>query len=135
MYRVGVREHVMIAHSLKGETFGPAQKLHGATYVVDMVLSRPELDADGVVVDIALAHTALKAVLAPLAYQNLDELEQFAGCNTTTEFLARALFDALRDRIVAGEFGESGRGITKLEVRLNESHVAWASYEGPIPAS
>ena len=132
MYRLGVREHVMIAHSFKGDVFGPAQQLHGATYVVSVEFSRPELDADGLVVDIGLASEALKAALAPLAYQNLDELPEFTGKNTTTEFLARHVFDRLRDSIVAGSLGPTGDGLTGVKVTLHESHVAWASFEGSL---
>lgn len=123
----------MIAHSFRGEVFGPAQGLHGATYVVDLELRRPELDPDGLVVDIGLAGRALARVLSALNYRNLDEMEAFRGKNTTTEFLARAVFDGVAERIAAGELGESARGLTSLRVTLHESHVAWASYEGTLP--
>lgn len=123
----------MIAHSFRGEVFGPAQGLHGATYVVDLELRRPELDPDGLVVDIGLAGRALARVLSALNYRNLDEMEAFRGKNTTTEFLARVVFDGVAERIAAGELGESARGLTSLRVTLHESHVAWASYEGTLP--
>ena len=135
MYRLGVREHVMIAHSFKGEVFGPAQRLHGATYVVSVEFQRPTLDEDGLVVDIGLASEVLKATLAPLAYRNLDELPQFSGQNTTTEFLARYLYDQLRAQIAQGAVGPGGLGLTGLKVTLHESHVAWASFEGPLPGA
>lgn len=129
MFTVTVRDHMMVAHSFQGETFGPAQRLHGATFVVDASFRAPELDADGVVVDISLASEALHEILAGLNYRNLDEVEALAGTNTTTEVLARFVADALADRIAAGGLGESARGITGLVVTLHESHVAWASYE------
>lgn len=135
MYTVCVRDHFMIAHSFRGETFGPAQRLHGATYVVDLELRRAELDADGVVVDIGLAGKALAAVLAELSYRNLDEEDGFSGRNTTTEFLAREVFERVTRRIAAGELGASAYGITALRVTLHESHVAWGSYEGALPTS
>ena len=125
LYRVAVRDHVMIAHSLRGAVFGPAQRMHGATYEVITEYSAPEVDADGIVVDIGLALQVLANVLAPLRFQNLDELPQFAGANTTTEFLARWLHGAVADAM-AGRF----RG--GLRVTLEESRVAWASFEGPI---
>ena len=132
MYSLTVRDHVMIAHSLRGEVFGPAQNLHGATYVVDVTFSRPELDADGVIVDIGRAGTAVGTVLADLRYRNLDEEPAFAGRNTTTEFLARELFERLAQAIRDGALGESARGITSLRVTLKESHLAWASYEAAV---
>ncbi len=135
MYTVCVRDHVMIAHSLRGKIFGPAQRLHGATYVVDLELRRPELDSDGLVVDIGLASTALAHILGEFAYRNLDEIAGFRGKNTTTEFLARVVFDRIAQRIAAGDLGESARGLTSLRVTLRESHVAWASYEGALMAS
>ena len=136
MYTVSVREHMMIAHSFRGETFGPAQRLHGATYVVDVAFARPELDADGVVVDIGKASDTLKAMLATLNFRNLDEVPEFAGQNTTTEFLARVLFDRTADAIRRGDLGEGARGITLVRVTLHESHVAWAAYEGsPMTAA
>jgi 6-pyruvoyl-tetrahydropterin synthase len=133
MYSVCVRDHVMIAHSLRGEVFGPAQRLHGATYVVDVEFRRAQLDADGIVVDIGRAGDALREVLSPLAYRNLDDHAPFAGHNTTTEFLARAIFDALAGRIAAGSLGVAARGVESLRVVLNESHVAWAAYENALP--
>lgn len=135
MYRLGVREHVMIAHSFKGEVFGPAQRLHGATYVVSVEFQRPTLDADGLVVDIGLASEELKATLAPLAYRNLDELPEFAGTNTTTEFLARYIFDQLSAKVAAGALGSGGQGLTGIKVTLHESHIAWASFEGALPGA
>lgn len=134
MYTVSVREHFMIAHSFKGETFGPAQRLHGATYVVDVAFARHELDADGVVVDIGRAGDTLKATLGALNFRNLDDVPEFKGKNTTTEFLARVIFDRIVGAIRGGELGEGARGITLVRVTLHESHVAWASYEGS-PAS
>ena len=130
MYSLNVRDHFMIAHSFTGEAFGPAQKLHGATYVVDATFSRPELDADGMVVDIGRAGEVLKSLLAELNYRNLDEEPAFAGRNTTTEFLARALFERLAAAIRAGDLGEGAHGVTSIAVTLHESHVAWGRYEG-----
>jgi len=134
MYSVCVRDHMMIAHSFRGAVFGPAQRLHGATYVVDVEFRRPQLDADGLVVDIGLAAAALRAVIEEVNYRNLDELPQFSGRNTTTEFLARAVFERMAGRIAAGELGGDARagGIAALRVALHESHVAWAAYEGPL---
>ncbi len=125
----------MIAHSFRGRVFGPAQRLHGATYVVDLELRRPQLDADGLVVDIGMAGTALGDVLGELNYRNLDDEEGFESKNTTTEFLARVVFDRISQRIAAGELGETAREITSLRVTLHESHVAWGSYEGALPTS
>ncbi len=134
MYSLCVRDHMMIAHSFRGEVFGPAQRLHGATYVVDVEFRRPLLDADGLVVDIGLASAALRAVIETVNYRNLDELPQFAGRNTTTEFLAREIFDRIAERIAAGELGAGARGggLSALRVALHESHVAWAAYEAPL---
>ncbi|MFE0759121.1 6-pyruvoyl tetrahydropterin synthase family protein [Inquilinus sp. NPDC058860] len=132
MYTVSVRDHFMIAHSFRGAVFGPAQKLHGATYVVDLAFRRAELDADGIVVDIGLASTALKAVMGELTYRNLDDEPAFAGRNTTTEVLARTIFDRIAARIAAGELGAGAAAIESLAVTLHESHVAWASYEGRL---
>ena len=129
MFGVSVRDHVMIAHSFRGEVFGPAQRLHGATYVVDATFRRPELDADGLVVDIGRATAQLRAVLAELDYRNLDDEPEFAGVNTSTEFLARVVADRLAARVASGELGEGAHGLTGLIVTLHESHVAWASYE------
>ena len=134
MYALTVRDHFMIAHSFAGEVFGPAQRLHGATYVVDLELRRAALDADGLVVDIGLAAKALAAALAELNYRNLDEVPELAGSNTTTEFLARLLFERLAARIDAGELGPNARGLDAMRVTLKESHVAWASYEGTLGA-
>jgi 6-pyruvoyl-tetrahydropterin synthase len=122
VYSVTVRDHMMIAHSLRGEVFGPAQRLHGATYVVDATFRRAELDANGIVVDIGRAAEALRAVVGELGYRNLDDEPDFAGQNTTTEVLAKVVADRLAERLT----GESIDGIT---VTLRESHVAWASYE------
>lgn len=132
MYTVCVREHFMIAHSFRGDVFGPAQRLHGATYVVDLELRRPELDADGVVADIGRATAVLRAVLGELNFRNLDDDPVFAGKNTTTEFLARIVFDRVADRIHRGELGTGADGIEAMKVTLNESHVAWASFEAPL---
>ena len=130
MYSLNVRDHFMIAHSLKGEVFGPAQRLHGATYVVDATFRREQLDGDGLVVDIGLASAELKRVLDELDYRNLDEEAGLQGENTTTEFLARLVFDRLAVAIREGRLGEGARGIARLSVTLHESHVAWAAYEG-----
>jgi 6-pyruvoyl-tetrahydropterin synthase len=132
VFSVTVRDHMMIAHSLRGEAFGPAQRLHGATYVVDATFRRAELDADGVVVDIGRAADVLHAVVAELSYRNLDEDPAFAGVNTTTETLARVIADRLADRVHAGAVGDSARELDGLVVSLHESHVAWASYERPL---
>ena len=129
MFSVTVRDHMMIAHSLRGEVFGPAQRLHGATYVVDATFRRAELDADGIVVDIGLATEALRAVVGALGYRNLDDEPDFAGTNTTTEVLARVIADRLADRAGAGDLGDGARELDGLVVTLRESHVAWASYE------
>jgi 6-pyruvoyl-tetrahydropterin synthase len=135
MYSVTVRDHVMIAHSFKGEVFGPAQRLHGATYVVDVELTRPDLDADGLVVDIGRAAAALHQVLADLNYRNLDELPAFAGQNTSTEFLARVVFDALVAAIGRGDLGLGASGLERIRVTLHESHIASAAFEGRIKRS
>ena len=132
MYTVCVRDHMMIAHSFSGEVFGPAQRLHGATYVVDVEFRRPELDAAGIVVDIGLATTVLHGILADLNYRNLDEEQEFAGRNTTTEFLARTVFERMAGAVRAGGLGASARSVTALRVTLRESHIAWASYEAEL---
>ena len=132
MYIVSVRDHFMIAHSFRGEVFGPAQRMHGATYVVDLEFRRAELDPDGIVVDIGRATEGLKSVLGDLGFSNLDEDRRFAGRNTTTEFLARHVFDQVAGLIAEGKFGTHARGIDSLRVTLHESHVAWAAYEAPI---
>jgi 6-pyruvoyl-tetrahydropterin synthase len=129
VFSVTVRDHMMIAHSFHGEVFGPAQKLHGATYVVDATFRRAELDADGLVVDIGRAAEQLHAVLGELTYRNLDDEPAFAGMNTSTEALARVVADRLAERVHAGELGEAARELDGLVVTLHESHVAWASYE------
>jgi 6-pyruvoyl-tetrahydropterin synthase len=129
MFSVTVRDHMMIAHSLRGEAFGPAQRLHGATYVVDATFRRAALDADGIVVDIGRASAELRAVLAELTYRNLDDEPALAAMNTTTEELARVIADRLAERVLAGAVGESARELDALLVTLHESHIAWASYE------
>ncbi|RKR86345.1 6-pyruvoyl-tetrahydropterin synthase [Micromonospora pisi] len=129
MFSVTVRDHIMIAHSFRGEVFGPAQRLHGATFVVDATFRRPELDADNIVVDMGLAAQELKGVLAPLNYRNLDDEAAFAGVNTSTEALAQVIADRLVERVRVGALGEGAHGLTGITVTLRESHVAWASYE------
>ncbi|WP_410819290.1 6-pyruvoyl trahydropterin synthase family protein [Micromonospora sp. 050-3] len=129
MFSVTVRDHMMIAHSFRGEVFGPAQRLHGATFVVDATFRRPDLDADGIVVDIGLATEQLRAVLSELTYRNLDDEAAFAGVNTTTEVLARTVADRLVERVHGGELGAGARDLTGITVTLHESHIAWASYE------
>ena len=129
MFSVTVRDHMMIAHSLRGAVFGPAQRLHGATYVVDATFRRANLDADGIVVDIGRAAEALGAVVAELGYRNLDDVADFAGMNTTTEVLAKVVADRLADRARAGDLGDGARELDGLVVTLRESPVAWASYE------
>jgi 6-pyruvoyl-tetrahydropterin synthase len=133
VFSVTVRDSMMIAHSLRGEVFGPAQQLHGATYVVDATFRRAELDGDGLVVDIGAASTALHAVLADLTYRNLDEEPTLAGTITTTEVLARVVADRLAERIARGELGATAAGLDGLTVTLHESHVAWAAYERSLP--
>ena len=132
MFSVTVRDHMMIAHRLHGEVFGPAQRLHGATFVVDATFHRAELDADQLVVDIGLATAALRAVLEPLNYRNLDDEPEFAGVNTTTEFLAKVIADRLAERIAGGSLGEGARGLDEISVTLHESHVAWAGYRRTV---
>jgi len=132
MYSVTVRDHVMIAHSLKGDVFGPAQRLHGATYIVDVELRRADLDASGIVVDIGRASDALQRVLADLNYHNLDEVSELAGRNTTTEVLARVVFDRLVAAIQRGDLGPGGDRIQQIRVTLHESHIASASFEGSL---
>ena len=133
MYSLNVRDHFMIAHSFRGEIFGPAQRLHGATYVVDATFRRAELDPDGLVVDIGRASEVLRSILSAMNYRNLDEEKAFTGENTTTEFLARAIHDRIVGAIGGGELGESARGLSSLCVTLHESHVAWARYEAALP--
>ena len=132
MYSLTVRDHIMIAHSFKGELFGPAQRLHGATYVVDCELKRPALDADGLVVDIGRASAVLGEVLAALNYRNLDDEPDFAGQNTTTDRLAGVIFERMAARIKAGDLGPGGAGLTAMRITLAESHVARAAYEGEL---
>jgi 6-pyruvoyl-tetrahydropterin synthase len=129
MFSVTVRDHIMIAHSLRGSAFGPAQRLHGATYLVDATFRRPDLDDDGIVVDIGLAAEQLHSVLEPLRYRNLDDDPDLATINTTTEVLARVVADRLAERVQDGALGDGARGLTAIAVTLRESHVAWASYE------
>ncbi|MGA5407717.1 6-pyruvoyl trahydropterin synthase family protein [Streptomyces lavendulocolor] len=129
MFSVTVREHLMIAHSFRGEVFGPAQRLHGATYLVDATFRRAELDADNIVVDIGLATKELGGVVAAYNYRNLDEEPDFAGVNTSTEYLAKVVADRLAERVHAGALGEGARGLAGITVTLHESHIAWASYE------
>ncbi|MBB3185293.1 6-pyruvoyl-tetrahydropterin synthase [Halomonas fontilapidosi] len=132
MYRLNVRDHFMIAHSFSGDVFGPAQRTHGATYVVDVTFQRRELDEDDLVVDIGLAGEALKTVLSEFNFQNLDEVEEFKGRNTTTEFMARVVFERLATAIQLGHLGDAAMGLDSLCVTLHESHVAWASFEGEL---
>jgi 6-pyruvoyl-tetrahydropterin synthase len=132
MYSLNVRDHFMIAHSFRGEIFGPAQRLHGATYVVDATFRRAELDDDGLVVDIGRASEVLRSILAALNYRNLDDEPAFAGENTTTEYLARAIHDRIVHAARSGDLGEGARGLSSVCVTLHESHVAWASYEGKV---
>jgi 6-pyruvoyl-tetrahydropterin synthase len=132
VFSVTVRDHMMIAHSFRGDVFGPAQRLHGATFVVDATLRRAELDADGIVVDIGRAAQELNAVLGELNYRNLDDEAAFAGMNTSTEALARVIADRLAERVHAGTLGAGARGLAGITVTLHESHIAWASYERPL---
>jgi 6-pyruvoyl-tetrahydropterin synthase len=129
MFSVTVRDHIMIAHSFSGEVFGPAQKLHGATFVVDATFKRPELDADNIVVDIGRASEELHTICGTLSYRNLDDENEFAGQNTSTEFLAKVIADRLAGKAESGELGVGARGLTGIAVTLHESHIAWASYE------
>jgi 6-pyruvoyl-tetrahydropterin synthase len=129
MFSVTVRDHIMIAHSFSGEVFGPAQKLHGATFVVDATFKRPELDADNIVVDIGRALEELHAICGGLSYRNLDDEPDFTGVNTSTEFLAKVIADRLAGKVATGELGAGASGLTGIAVTLHESHVAWASYE------
>lgn len=132
MFSVTVRDHMMIAHSFHGEVFGPAQRLHGATYVVDATFRRAALDADNIVVDIGLAAEELKSVVGALSYRNLDDEPAFAGMNTSTEALAQVIADRLADRVHAGAFGAGARGLAGIAVTLRESHIASAGYERPL---
>jgi 6-pyruvoyl-tetrahydropterin synthase len=128
VFSLTVRDHMMVAHSFNGEVFGPAQRLHGATFVVDATFQRAELDADNIVVDIGLATGVLHDVLGDLNYRNLDEVPEFKGVNTSTEFLAKVIADRLADRVHDGSLGEGAKGLSEISVVLRESHVAWASY-------
>ena len=132
MFSLTVRDHMMIAHSFRGEAFGPAQRLHGATYVVDATFRRATLDADNIVVDIGRAAEELRAVVAELTYRNLDDDDALAGINTSTEALAQVIADRLADRVHAGALGDNARQLDGLVVTLHESHIAWASYERPV---
>ena len=132
MFSVSVRDHLMVAHSFHGPVFGPAQQLHGATFVVDATFRRPELDSDNIVVDIGLATAQLHEIVAGLSYRNLDDEPAFAGVNTTTEFLAQVIADRLAERVHSGALGANAGGLTGISVTLHESHVAWASYERPL---
>ena len=132
MFAVEVRDHLMIAHSFRGAVFGPAQALHGATFVIDAAFIAPTLDQNGIVVDIGRAHEELKSVLQPLNYRNLDELPEFKGKNTTTEYLAKYVFDKLASAARAGDLGREGRELGAIRVKIAESHVARASYEAPL---
>ncbi|MGW2936376.1 6-pyruvoyl trahydropterin synthase family protein [Streptomyces sp. NPDC055722] len=129
MFSITVRDHLMIAHSFRGEVFGPAQRLHGATFLVDATFRRAELDDDNIVVDIGLATQELGAVVSELNYRNLDDEPDFANINTSTEYLAKVIADRLAERIHKGALGESARDIERIAVTLHESHIAWASYE------
>ncbi|MFG2353032.1 6-pyruvoyl tetrahydropterin synthase family protein [Streptomyces sp. NPDC048521] len=129
MFSITVRDHIMIAHSFRGEVFGPAQRLHGATFLVDATFRREQLDEDNIVVDIGLATQELGAVVAELNYRNLDDEPEFAGINTSTEFLAKVIADRLAERVHKGALGEGAKGLAGITVTLHESHIAWASYE------
>ncbi len=133
MYSVAVRDYFMITHSLRGDVFGPAQRLHGATYDVEVELRREELSADGIVVDIGRAGAALRRIIADFDYRNLDEDPVFRGVNTTTERLAREILERMRRRIADGELGPGAEGLAGLRVRLRESPSAWAAYEAALP--
>lgn len=132
MFALEVRDHIMIAHSFRGEVFGPAQALHGATFVIDAAFFADELDGNGIVVDIGRAHAVLKRLLQPLNYQNLDTVPELHGKNTTTEVLARHIFDGLAAAARAGELGRSGRDLKAIRVTLSESHIARAWYEAAL---
>lgn len=129
MFSITVRDHIMVAHSFSGDVFGPAQKLHGATFIVDATFRRPELDADNIVVDIGLASERLHAICGQLSYRNLDDEADFRGINTSTEFLAKVIADRLAAAIAEGALGAGASGLTGLQVTLHESHIAWAAYE------
>ncbi|MEV6633189.1 6-carboxytetrahydropterin synthase [Actinoplanes sp. NPDC051470] len=129
MFSITVRDHIMVAHSFSGDVFGPAQKLHGATFIVDATFRRPELDADNIVVDIGLAGEQLHAICGKLSYRNLDDEADFRGINTSTEFLAKVIADRLATAIAEGALGAGASGLAGLQVTLHESHIAWAAYE------
>ncbi|MFF8904993.1 6-pyruvoyl trahydropterin synthase family protein [Streptomyces olivaceoviridis] len=129
MFSITVRDHIMIAHSFHGEVFGPAQRLHGATFLVDATFRRDQLDEDDIVVDIGLATRELRTVTAELNYRNLDDEPEFAGVNTSTEFLAKVVADRLAERIAKGALGEGAKGLAGITVTLHESHIAWSSHE------
>lgn len=132
MFSLTVRDHMMIAHSFNGEIFGPAQSLHGATYVVDVTFERETLDGDDLIVDIGLASRVLSEVIAEFNMKNLDDIEEFVGRNTTTEFMAATVFERMATAIHQGRLGETGRGLCSMKVTLGESHIAWASYHGKL---
>jgi len=132
MYSLTVRDHIMIAHSFKGAVFGPAQKLHGATFICDLEMRRKNLDADGLIVDIGMASELLSEVLKPLNYRNLDEVPELTGSNTTTEFLSGEIHRRLSTRIMDGALGDGGKELDSLKITLHESHLAWATYEAPL---
>jgi 6-pyruvoyl-tetrahydropterin synthase len=132
VHAVEVRDHIMIAHSFRGAVFGPAQALHGATFVVDAAFLAETLDANGIVIDIGAAHAALQAALAPLNYRNLDDLPEFRGSNTTTEYLTRHLYERLAEAARSDKLGRSGRELAAIRVTISESHVARAWYEAPL---
>ena len=132
MFAVEVRDHVMIAHSFRGALFGPAQALHGATFVIDAAFLSEKLDANGVVIDISRAHDVLKSVLKPLNYTNLDDVPDFKGANTTTEFLTKYVYDRLAEAARAGKLGREGRELSAIRITISESHVARAWYEAPL---
>ena len=132
MFSLTVRDHMMIAHSFSGEVFGPAQGLHGATYVVDVTFEREALDEDDLIVDIGLASDVLSQVIAEFNMKNLDDIEEFAGRNTTTEFMAATVFDRMAAAIHEGRLGETGKGLCGMKVTLGESHIAWASYHDKL---
>jgi len=132
MFSVTVRDHMMVAHSFRGEVFGPAQRLHGATFIVDATFRRAALDSDNIVVDIGRASDELHAILADMNFRNLDDETAFAGMNTSTEALAQVVADGLVDRVHSGALGEQARGLSGIAVTLHESHVAWATYERPL---
>lgn len=133
MFAVEVRDHVMIAHSFRGEVFGPAQALHGATFVIDAAFIAETLDKNGIVVDIGRAHEVLKEILKPINYRNLDEVPAFKGINTTTEFLTKHVFDGLAAAAAAGRLGRDAKELKAIRVTISESHVARAWYEAPLP--